>query len=148
MTNQNKYQVKIAETTELQDKAFMVRKEVFVVEQKVSHEDEFDEFEKVSTHFVALDQNQLPVGAARWRKTDKGIKLERFAVSKEARGQGIGSLLVEAVLNNVKIREKTDYLYLHAQLDAIPLYSKFGFKKTGPQFEECDIQHFKMYLIL
>ncbi|MEQ8240592.1 MAG: GNAT family N-acetyltransferase [Cyclobacteriaceae bacterium] len=148
MMSQNKYQVKIADTAELQDKAFKVRYEVFVVEQKVSHEEEFDEFEKISTHFVALDQNHAPVGAARWRKTEKGIKLERFAVSKEARGQGIGSLLVESVLNNIKMTEKSGYLYLHAQLDAIPLYSKFDFKKTGPQFEECDIQHFKMHLTL
>ncbi|MCY7293227.1 MAG: GNAT family N-acetyltransferase, partial [Ferruginibacter sp.] len=39
-----------------------------------------------------------------------------------------------------------DYVYLNAQLDAMPLYSKFNFIAEGPQFEEAGIQHFKMVL--
>lgn len=127
----------------LKAKAFEIRKEVFVVEQKVSEEDEFDEFEATSKHFVALDR-EIPVGAARWRKTDKGVKLERFAVKETYRGKGVGAALVSAVLNDIKLNFANQYLYLHAQLTAIPLYEKFGFVKTGPQFEECNIQHFKM----
>jgi predicted GNAT family N-acyltransferase len=37
-----------------------------------------------------------------------------------------------------------DYIYLNAQVDAVPLYEKSGFEKTGPQFEEAGIQHYKM----
>ncbi len=136
--------VLLADTESLKAKAFDLRNEVFVVEQMVSRADEFDEFEEISTHFVVLD-GDVPVGAARWRVTKNGIKLERFAVKKSHRGAGVGSFLVEAVLTDiVQKKGQGQYLYLHAQLTAIPLYEKFNFKKTGPQFSECDIQHFKM----
>ncbi|MEO9474818.1 MAG: GNAT family N-acetyltransferase [Cyclobacteriaceae bacterium] len=136
--------VKLADTKELQDKVFALRQEVFVVEQEVRSEEEFDEFESISRHFIAFEDD-LPVGVARWRATDKGIKLERFAVKQSHRGAGVGSALVQAVLSDISQNVGNgQYLYLHAQLTAIPLYTKFGFEKTGPQFEECNIQHFKM----
>ena len=139
-----KIDVKLADTKDLRDKVFALRQEVFVVEQEVRSEEEFDEFESISRHFIAFE-GDLPVGVARWRSTDKGVKLERFAVKKSHRGAGVGSALVKAVLSDISQAEGSGkYLYLHAQLTAIPLYAKFGFEKTGPQFEECNIQHFKM----
>ena len=137
-----------ANTEELKEKAFTIRREVFVVEQKVSTRDEFDEFEATSTHFVALDENEQPVGAARWRRTEKGIKLERFAVKANQRGKQIGSKLVEAVIADVRSKEGSgQYLYLHAQLTAVALYEKFGFEKKGDQFSECDILHYLMFKV-
>ncbi|MEQ8471188.1 MAG: GNAT family N-acetyltransferase [Marinoscillum sp.] len=137
--------VLIADTEDLQQKTFAIRREVFVDEQRVSTEEEFDEFEAISTHFVALD-DEIPVGAARWRNTEKGIKLGRFAVKQSYRGKGVGSLLVDKVLADIKskVGEGT-YLYLHAQLPAVPLYEKFDFTKKGDQFLECDILHYLMY---
>lgn len=135
-----------ADTKELQDKAFAIRREVFVVEQEVSTEEEFDEFETISTHFVALDDDDQPIGAARWRETDKGIKLERFAVKKSWRGKGVGTKLVEVVISDIQQQKGTGhYLYLHAQLPAVPLYEKYGFQKKGDQFSECDILHYLMH---
>ena len=121
---------------------FEIRREVFVDEQDCPPELEW-EFEEESTHFLArLDE--LPVGAARWRKTEKGYKLERFAVAMAYRGKGVGQALVAAVLADLP--EDANYVYLHAQLQAMGLYSKFGFEPEGPQFEEAGIQHFKMVL--
>ncbi|MEQ9307678.1 MAG: GNAT family N-acetyltransferase [Marinoscillum sp.] len=138
--------VLLANSKELQEKAFFIRREVFVVEQRVSTEDEFDEYEDISTHFVALDEANDPVGAARWRKTDKGVKLERFAVKSNQRGKGVGALLVEKVLENIRSEVgEGHYLYLHAQLPAVPLYEKFAFTKKGNQFLECDILHYLMF---
>jgi len=135
-----------ADTDELKEKAFAIRREVFVVEQKVDTADEFDEYETISRHFVALDEEDKPVGAARWRVTDKGIKLERFAVKDSARGQGVGQQLVKAVLEDIREQKgKGQYLYLHAQLKAVGLYEKFDFKKEGDIFSECDILHYKMF---
>lgn len=135
-----------ADTEELKQKAFEIRQEVFVVEQKVDASEEFDEYEAISTHFVALNEQDEPVGAARWRQTDKGIKLERFAVKADARGQSIGTRLVETVLADIREQKGTGhYLYLHAQLAAVRLYEKFGFTKKGDQFSECDILHYLMY---
>ena len=127
--------------------AFKIRKEVFVIEQEVDPADEYDEYEETSTHFLAL-LDGMPVGTARWRFTQNGVKLERFAVLKEARGKGVGQALVTGVLSDISSDANTfDKLkYLHAQLTAVPLYSKFGFEKEGDIFEECNILHYKMKL--
>ncbi|WP_297335755.1 GNAT family N-acetyltransferase [Algoriphagus sp.] len=127
--------------------AFKIRREVFVDEQGVNPEDEYDEFEGESVHFLASKDGK-PVGTARWRFTDYGIKMERFAVRKEARGKGVGEALVTAVLRDIMVHPeaKGKKRYLHAQLQAVPLYSKFGFQKVGDMFEECAIQHYKMEL--
>ena len=142
MKGRKRVEVIKIESNEALQKAFAIRKVVFVEEQKVSLEEEFDEFEQVSIHFLAKIEN-TPVGAARWRKTDKGYKLERFAVLKEHRGQGVGSALVEAVLNhiNTSVASPQGKRYLHAQMEAVPLYAKFGFVAEGEQFMECDILH-------
>ena len=69
---------KITDAEELKT-VFEIRHEVFVIGQKVPHEEEFDEFEDSSHHFMAFS-GQEPAGVARWRYTQKGIKMERFAV--------------------------------------------------------------------
>ena len=132
---------KVADQDKL-DKVFAVRSEVFVVEQNCPPELEW-EFEDESTHFLATVNND-PAGAARWRKTEKGYKLERFAVLKNYRQLGIGQLLVKTVMADLP--RDADYIYLHAQIAVISLYEKFGFQKEGEQFEEAGIQHFKMRL--
>ena len=130
---------KVTDPEELKT-VFAIRREVFVDEQHCPPELEV-EFDDESYHFlVTLDGE--PAGACRWRKTDKGYKLERFAVLKKYRGKGVGQELVKAVLADLP--PDAPYVYLHAQLDAVPLYEKFNFVKTGPQFEEAGIQHFKM----
>jgi predicted GNAT family N-acyltransferase len=122
------------------EKAFAVRKTVFVDEQNCPPELEW-EHEEESVHFLAL-LNGEPCGACRWRKTDKGYKLERFAVLKEHRGKRIGQALVAAALSDLP--GDAGYIYLNAQLDAMRMYSRFGFIAEGEQFEEAGIQHLKM----
>jgi predicted GNAT family N-acyltransferase len=122
------------------EKVFAIRKTVFVEEQNCPPELEW-EHEEESVHFLALMDNQ-PCGACRWRKTENGYKLERFAVLQEFRGKRIGQALVAAALSDLP--EDADYIYLNAQLTAMPLYARFGFVAEGPQFEEAGIQHFKM----
>lgn len=119
---------------------FAIRREVFVVEQHCPPELEW-EHEEESNHFLATVDGE-PAGACRWRKTEQGYKLERFAVLKPYRGQGIAHAMVTTALNDLPA--DADYIYLNAQIDAMPLYEKSGFEKTGPQFEEAGIQHFKM----
>ena len=135
-----------ATTENEKKKAFQIREEVFVVEQQVAAEEEFDEFEDSSIHFVALDESDEPVGSARWRATDKGVKLERFTVKKSLRGQGLGTKIVQAVLDDIaQQKPKGTFMYMHAQLDAVPLYAKFDFEKKGDQFDECGIMHYLMW---
>ena len=121
--------------------AFEIRKKVFVEEQKVDPAEEYDEFEISSHHYLAMEGNH-PVGTCRWRITDKGVKLERFAVLEGARNDGVGRHLVEVCLEDVP-RDKGP-IYLHAQVQVIPFYEKCGFVAEGDEFVEADIRHRKM----
>nr|WP_158859847.1 GNAT family N-acetyltransferase [Lunatibacter salilacus] len=131
------------------DDIFRIREVVFVEEQEVDPDEEYDEFETSARHFKALVDG-VPAGTARWRFTDKGIKLERFAVLKEFRGIGVGQALVEAVLADIQQHPDSNgnTCYLHAQVSAMGLYEKFGFQKEGDLFMECNISHYKMKLLI
>lgn len=120
--------------------AMKIRREVFVVEQLVPPEIEYDEFEQSATHVLARLKDQA-VGTARWRETENGYKLERFAVSLSARGSGVGRALVEFVLNQI---EDSARVYLNSQISALGFYSKLGFVATGEIFYEANIPHRKM----
>jgi predicted GNAT family N-acyltransferase len=128
-----------------QDKAtaFGIREQVFVVEQQVPREAENDAFEQTATHYVATC-DAIPCGAARWRVTDQGIKLERFAVLREYRNRQVGAALLQAVLQDVKATHAHSKVYLNAQLPAVNFYKRHGFVTEGDMFTECDIQHYKM----
>lgn len=128
---------------ELFETACEIRRKVFVEEQQVSREEEFDEFEENSRHYLVYYDGQ-PVGTARWRYTDKGLKLERFAMLKEYRNKKVGSIILKRILSDVE--GLSDYIYLHAQLPAVNFYAREGFVKEGPMFSECNIDHYKMVL--
>ena len=140
--------VKRVETKEELEQAFEIRRVVFVEEQACPVDEEFDEFDDESVHFIAYISG-VPSGTSRYRITDKGVKLERFAVLKEFRGKGTGKRLVQTALSQIESSfEPGTLLYLHAQLDAMPLYARYNFQKVGEQFEEAKIQHFKMEKVL
>ena len=123
--------------------AFAIREKVFVQEQQVPREAEYDEYEPVAKHYLAT-LDGLPCGAARWRKTDAGVKLERFAVLLEFRNRSIGGEMLRLVLQDVQAAQPGQKIYLHAQLPAVNFYKRYGFVEEGAMFTECDIQHYKM----
>lgn len=122
------------------EKAFAIRIKVFVDEQGVDRSLEY-EFEEESTHYLGL-VNGEPAGTARWRETEKGYKLERFAVLKEYRKHGVGGELVKATLNEVLPTNKK--IYLNAQTQVVGFYGKYGFVPEGEEFEEAGIMHYTM----
>ena len=124
----------------LMKKAHKIRYDVFVIGQNCPEELEW-EFEEESTHFLLIE-NDIPLASARHRKTEKGYKLERFAVLSEARGKGYGMLILKAILEDIK--ESNELKYMHAQEQVIPFYEKVGFEKSGNIFEEAGIMHYKM----
>lgn len=132
--------VKRVETQQELDKAYKIRKDVFVIEQNCPEDIEW-EFEEESTHFVAIKNNEV-VGTARWRSTDNGYKLERFAVKQDFRNQQIGGAILNFILNDVPKDGKM--IYLHAQLAAKNFYLKNGFTPFGEHFWEGGIEHVKM----
>lgn len=120
--------------------AFAIRRKVFVDEQHCPADLEYQN-DDVSTHFLATCNN-IPCGAARWRKTENGIKLERFAVLPEFRGKGVGAHLVKAVLADVPAN--AGKIYLNSQLSATDFYTLLGFEPVGDRFEEAGIMHQQM----
>ena len=122
-----------------------IRNRVFVEEQAVDAAEEYDAFEAVSVHYL-LRAGGEPAGVCRWRQTELGFKLERFAVLSSFRGRRLGLKLVEACLRDVAARAASAGLpvYLHAQVHAIPFYEKCGFRAAGPEFSEAGIRHRKM----
>jgi predicted GNAT family N-acyltransferase len=133
-------QIQLITTSDMLQQAFNIRREVFVIEQMVSETEEYDQ-EDISTHFIAM-YDGLPVGTARYRTTPNGIKLERFAILKSFRSLGVGSAILQHILQELSAFK--GLIYLHAQLTAMGLYSKFGFEAIGEQFDEAGIQHYKM----
>ena len=123
------------------DIASQIRDEVFCREQNVDKEIEFDEFESESTHYL-IYKDKVPVGAARWRITEKGIKLERYAILKKYRKTGAGKEILYKTIEDVLSLNKK--IYMHAQEYAIGFYKKYGFKVEGDSFIEADIVHFVM----
>ncbi|AYL95759.1 GNAT family N-acetyltransferase [Mucilaginibacter celer] len=130
---------KAAEQADL-DKIHAIRYEVFVIEQNCPPDLEIEHNED-STHFLATVDGQ-PAGACRWRKTENGYKLERFAVLKNFRGYGLGQEMVKAVLADLPV--DADYVYLNSQTHAVSFYKKLGFEESGPEFEEAGIKHYRM----
>ncbi len=130
------------EDESLMKQAHTIRHEVFEIGQNCPEEIEW-EFEEESTHFLVFKKNKA-VATARHRKTEKGYKLERFAVLNSERGKGYGHQVLKAILKDLK--EFNGMTYMHAQTDVIPFYEKMGFVKTGNEFEEAGIMHYKMAL--
>ena len=123
-------------------KCFNIRKEVFVKEQKCDPKDEYEN-EEESIHFLLLDNNE-PVATSRYRKTQFGIKMERFAVLGSKRKKGYGLKILNFMIKDLS--NNKDIKYLHAQVQVVGFYEKVGFKKIGEQFDEVGIMHYKMIL--
>ncbi|MFM7078904.1 MAG: GNAT family N-acetyltransferase [Bacteroidota bacterium] len=121
---------------------FEIRRTVFVDEQQVAEDEEFDTFEDSAIHYLGLIDG-VPAGTARWRITTNGIKLERFAVLQEHRNKGVAARILRQVLADTTPSGVP--IYLHAQLTAQVFYEKNGFVTAGDIFEECGILHYKMY---
>lgn len=137
--------IQVIRATQEQDKnqAFKIREQVFVEEQKVPRDAEYDAFEGTANHYLATIDG-VPCGAARWRSTENGVKLERFAVLPNYRNKQIGEQVLKVVLQDVKAEQAGRKVYLHAQLPAVNFYKRNGFVTEGDMFTECDIQHYKM----
>ena len=135
-----KIDIKIIETDDDYQSCLFIRKQVFIIGQNIPVEIELDDDKIDATYFLAnLSGN--PVGTARYRKTDFGIKLERFAVLENARNFGVGKALVLFIISYLK-NEKN--IYLNAQKSVIDFYAKLGFDSRGDIFFEAEIPHQKM----
>ena len=122
------------------EEAKKIRIEVFVKEQNVDFEADWDE--KQSENYLVY-YNDMVVGTMRWREVGRAVKIERVCVKKDFREKGIASVMIKKAIED--IRQKTNKpIILHSQLLAISLYERFGFRKQGKLFYEQNIAHYTM----
>lgn len=134
----------IGDWDDLREDAQRLRIEVFVIEQGVPIELEWDEGDEVSIHAVAYDEAGQAVATGRLLPDGH---IGRMAVRQSARGQRIGSQVLKALLAEAA-REGHTELVLHAQLHAWTFYERHGFVGEGEEFMEAGIAHRRMRLRL
>ena len=132
--------VQIAITTDVES-CLDLRKEVFVAEQNVPLEEELDDLDDVSTHFLAIDETGKPVGTARVFEVGETGKIGRVCVVKSLRGTGLGARLIETCLAELAKRPHLTEVRLGAQCYAIPFYARFGFEVCSDEYMDGGIPH-------
>ena len=115
-----------------------VRGQVFIVEQEIDWEIEFDGLDPECILLTAYDED-VAVGAARLYKN----KVGRVATLKEYRGKGIATLIMKKIEEYAK-ENSIPLLKLHAQLYVKDFYLNLGYIQEGEIFQEADIDHIKM----
>ena len=121
-----------------------MREKVFVEEQNVPRELEWDEWDERCDHAVACDSGGRAIGTARLAPDGR---LGRMAVLRECRGRGVGAALLEALLGRAR-ELSLSRVSLHAQTHAAGFYRRFGFSERGGEFLEAGLPHFEMTLEL
>ena len=140
--------IEIGEWPMMQAAAQAVRTTVFVHEQGIAPEDEWDADDATALHAVLFDLNGQPLGNARLLQPTAGLaKVGRMAVLKEARGQGYGARLLQALLLEARRRSNKE-VRLSAQRTAEKFYAAHGFVVVGEPFDEVGIAHVEMRLSL
>jgi predicted GNAT family N-acyltransferase len=113
-----------------------IRFEVFVREQRVPEEIELDEMDPRCVHAVAFDDGR-PVGTGRLLPDGH---VGRMAVLKAWRGQGVGGILLEKLVQRAKEQGHREVV-LSAQVHAVPFYLKHGFLAEGGIYDDAGIPH-------
>ncbi|MET9733580.1 GNAT family N-acetyltransferase [Streptomyces sp. NPDC006458] len=144
------YTVRVAEDPADREACFAVRKEVFVAEQGVPQEIEYDSYDPGAVHVLAVREDgtalgtgRLLHGAAAAAKTGGDLtvgSLGRLAVTRRARGLGVGVALVRAIEDAARARGLAA-VDLHAQTHALGFYERLGYEAYGPQYLEAGIAH-------
>jgi predicted GNAT family N-acyltransferase len=121
-----------------------IRETVFIHEQHVPVELEWDELDADCLHILALDSAGNPIGTARLLPDGH---IGRMAVLREWRGQGVGSALLQRLLEEAK-KWPLRQVIVNAQTYAAGFYTRLGFRTAGEEFIDAGIPHVRMVLQL
>lgn len=133
------FQIKHVKWQDAANELQKIRIEVFIKEQKVPEELEWDNADLTCQHLLVMIDNQ---GVATARILSSG-QIGRMAVLKDYRQQGIGSAMLTSLLE-VASTMNLQSVFLNAQVEAILFYKKFGFVEQGDLFNDAGIMHKRM----
>jgi predicted GNAT family N-acyltransferase len=122
-----------------------LRRVVFIEEQGVSEADEIDDLDDVAIHLIAR-QEGAAVGTARILLSEGYGKIGRVCVLAEARGRGIGALLIKSAVARLQSIEGIIEAKLGAQTHALGFYEALGFEAYGPIYDDAGIAHRDMVI--
>lgn len=124
---------------------FQIRRQVFVDEMGMFAKDEYDQHDKErKCRYYLAYYNNIPVGAARWRESGSGYKIERMCVLKDHRGLGLGDAMTKKILVDIP---KNLQLTLGCPTETMGFYEKYGFKSREKPYWESNVlyNHMKLY---
>ncbi|MFK4110073.1 GNAT family N-acetyltransferase [Streptomyces sp. NPDC002176] len=144
------YTVRVAEDPADREACFTVRKDVFVAEQGVPEDIEYDAYDATAVHVLAMGGDGVPLGTGRLLHGEAAAgktggdasvgSLGRLAVTRRARGLGVGAALVRAIEDAARDLGLTA-VDLHAQTQALGFYERLGYTAYGPEFMDAGIAH-------
>lgn len=124
----------------MQKDAQAVRYDVFVIEQKISADLEWDAMDAECLHAVAYSEQDEAIGTGRLLPDGH---IGRMAVRASARNAGVGAAILSALMK--KAQERGDkFVRLNAQQSAENFYVRAGFARDGEIFMEAGIAHIGM----
>jgi predicted GNAT family N-acyltransferase len=142
--------MRVAEDPADREACFAVRKEVFVGEQGVPEDLEYDAYDAGAVHVLAIREDGVPLGTGRLLVGEAAVaqtgadpsvgSLGRLAVAAHARGLGVGLALVRAIEDVARARGLAA-VDLHAQTHALGFYERLGYVAHGPEYLEAGIPH-------
>jgi YbgC/YbaW family acyl-CoA thioester hydrolase len=132
----------------LEADARQVRTAVFLEEQRIPVDMEWDELDAGAVHAVARNRLGLAVGTGRLMQHAPGVsRIGRMAVNRVLRGTNVGRDVLRALVLAATQRGDHEVL-LHAQRTAQGFYARLGFESRGEPFEEAGIVHIEMHRAL
>jgi YbgC/YbaW family acyl-CoA thioester hydrolase len=130
--------------SELAAAARPVRTEVFLQEQHVPVDMEWDDDDETALHAVVTNRLGMPLATGRLLPAVSGTaRIGRMAVSRVLRGSGLARSILQALMQAAAQRGDRQVL-LHAQRSAEGFYSRLGFTPQGEPFDEAGIAHIEM----
>ena len=135
------YKLKVCHWETHRDALSLIRRKVFIEEQSVPEDLEWDEFDENSQHILALNVHDEPIATGRI-KSDGHIG--RMAVLKNFRKNGIGGAILLALIELAE-KNQLQSVYCFAQTSAIGFYLKYGFNVVGEEFMDAGIPHQRMF---
>ena len=138
--NERSFRVRLADWEREREAMRAIRTPVFIQEQQVPQDIEWDDKDPLCVHALVLDADGTPIGTGRLAPDGK---IGRMAVLPEWRRRGVGAAILEFLLACARERGHK-VCYMNAQISALDFYQQHGFEAYDEEFMEAGIPHRSM----